>query len=106
MTVSARNQQVGAITLDNASNNNTFLENLEEILISKGIPFDRDGNRIRYFPHVVNLACQAIMTELKADPRAPALSPASADPAHLDECARYAAALAQDPVGKCRSTPS
>lgn len=36
------------ITLDNASNNNTMMEELAEELHELGIPFDKDGNRIRY----------------------------------------------------------
>ncbi|KIM42939.1 hypothetical protein M413DRAFT_18544 [Hebeloma cylindrosporum] len=40
--------KIGVITMDNASNNNTFMEELEEVLIERGIPFDRDGNRIRW----------------------------------------------------------
>ena len=40
--------QVGQITMDNASNNNTMMEELEKIFRRRGIPFDRDGNRIRY----------------------------------------------------------
>lgn len=35
------------ITLDNASNNNTLMEELSTELEKLGIPFDKDGNRIR-----------------------------------------------------------
>jgi len=35
------------ITLDNASNNNTMMESLEERLKDKGVVFDKHGNRVR-----------------------------------------------------------
>jgi hypothetical protein len=38
---------MGMITLDNASNNNTMMEGLQRRFQEKGIPFDKDGNRIR-----------------------------------------------------------
>ncbi|KAI0649965.1 hypothetical protein C8Q79DRAFT_923408 [Trametes meyenii] len=49
---------IGCITLDNASNCGTMLEDLEQLLRAKGIPFHRTGNRIRCFPHVVNISVQ------------------------------------------------
>jgi len=46
------------ITLDNASNNNTLMEELATELEKLGIPFDKDGNRIRsvlqYFQSVAS----------------------------------------------------
>ena len=39
--------QIGWVTLDNASNNDTFMLKLEEELKRRGIPFDRVKNRIR-----------------------------------------------------------
>lgn len=38
------------ITLDNASNNDTLMAQLEEYMVSKGMDFDRHGNRLRYVP--------------------------------------------------------
>lgn len=40
--------KVGSITADNASNNNTMMEHLEERFRGAGVPFDRNGNRVRY----------------------------------------------------------
>ena len=40
--------QIGCITLDNASNNDTFMASLERELNARGIPFEQVGNRIRY----------------------------------------------------------
>jgi len=39
--------QLGQITMDNASNNNTLMAEIESELGRRGIPFDRDGNRLR-----------------------------------------------------------
>jgi len=41
-------QQIGWVTLDNASNNDTFMASLERELTARGILFDRVENRIRY----------------------------------------------------------
>lgn len=64
--------------MDNAANNNTFMEALERDMRRRQIPFKRSERRIRYghttifnfttfsfslrcFPHVVNLACQTVL---------------------------------------------
>lgn len=39
--------QLGTITMDNASNNDTFMVELEALLRGAGISFHRDHNRIR-----------------------------------------------------------
>ncbi|KAJ3871964.1 ribonuclease H-like domain-containing protein, partial [Lentinula edodes] len=39
---------IGQITLDNASNNNTMMSALDLELTKRDIPFDCDGNRVRY----------------------------------------------------------
>ncbi|KAM5532394.1 hypothetical protein V8D89_009926, partial [Ganoderma adspersum] len=51
-----RDLQVGCITLDNASNCETMMEDLARLLEARGISFSRDGNRLRCFPHVVNIS--------------------------------------------------
>jgi hypothetical protein len=40
--------QLGMITLDNASNCGTMMEELVLLLQAVGIPFDAEGNRIWY----------------------------------------------------------
>ncbi len=40
--------QLGCITLNNAGNCNTMMKHLERLLAEKGVPFHRDGNKIRY----------------------------------------------------------
>ena len=70
--------KIGWITLGNASNNDTFLYHLEKLLRGKKIPFDATLRHIRSvhiaislctlivfcrcFPHIVNLACKAILS--------------------------------------------
>ncbi|KAJ2926565.1 hypothetical protein H1R20_g10525, partial [Candolleomyces eurysporus] len=59
--------KVSTITLDNASNNNTSMEEICDELRALGIPFDAAGNRIRCFPHIINLAVKAglgLLTQL------------------------------------------
>ena len=41
--------------MDNASNNNTMMEAVEHTLRRRGIPFDRDGNRIWCVPASTNI---------------------------------------------------
>ncbi|KAJ8489040.1 hypothetical protein ONZ45_g13718 [Pleurotus djamor] len=48
--------KIGAITMDNASSNDTLMEHLALMLNEKGIEFDKEANRIRCFPHVINIA--------------------------------------------------
>ncbi|KAJ3572595.1 hypothetical protein NP233_g2975 [Leucocoprinus birnbaumii] len=54
--------KIGSITLNNASNNDTFLTSLKASLGSWGILFDNMKQRIRCFPHVTNLACKAVLS--------------------------------------------
>ena len=74
--------KIGSITADNAANNNTMMRHLEVRFRTAGVSFDHNGNRVRYrslftrsqhaqyeinrcFPHVINLAVQAIYATLK-----------------------------------------
>lgn len=95
--------QIGWITLDNASNNDTLLTSLERTFKSMNIPFSHIKNRIRCFPHIVNLACQAVLTSItntefaKDDPNIPEYVPAGPPPeSFLD-------ALERDPVATVRA---
>ncbi|KAF8667727.1 Encoded by [Rhizoctonia solani] len=56
--------KIGCITLDNASNNNTLMQELAQAFESRGIEFDEKENWIRCFPHVMNLAVNAILKSL------------------------------------------
>ncbi len=48
--------QIGMITLDNASNNNTMMEEMASELGKLDIPFNVDGNRIRCVHQLTNLS--------------------------------------------------
>lgn len=50
--------------MDNASNNNTMMEAVERMLRMRGIPFDRDGSRIRYVPGPTTNSFQSLCTHL------------------------------------------
>ncbi|KAJ7498281.1 hypothetical protein B0H11DRAFT_2155600 [Mycena galericulata] len=64
------------------------------------VQFDADGNRIRCFPHVINIAAQTILKELKENPRIPVL--ASSSSLSFQQLHAYADALESDPVGQGR----
>jgi hypothetical protein len=53
--------QVGHWTLDNASNNATFMQELEILLHLRDINFYTDDQRIMCFPHIVNIWCQHVI---------------------------------------------
>ena len=57
---------------------------------------------VRCFPHVVNLAVQAILNELKKNPYTPILT-ASSDPVQGAQLQAYADVMVSDPVRKCRN---
>ncbi|KAI0916313.1 hypothetical protein AcV5_003286 [Taiwanofungus camphoratus] len=107
----ATEARIGMITLDNVSNCGTMMEELERLLREKGIPFDRDGNRIRCFPHVVNISVQTGLKQLTTvDPLVYAddtvstddMDAAASNPALLADM-EYMEALREDPVSKARS---
>jgi hypothetical protein len=54
---------VGYWTLDNASNNGTFMEEMEHLLHLHDIDFDHLDRRIMCFPHIINICCQHILSE-------------------------------------------
>jgi hypothetical protein len=56
-----------AVTTDNATNNDTFLAELEGICRQRGIRFTKAGNRVRCIAHVINLAVQDFLKALKSE---------------------------------------
>ncbi|GLB37947.1 putative encoded by [Lyophyllum shimeji] len=50
--------RIGMVTLDNASNCGSMMEFVALLLRDMGVYFDKEGNRIRCFPHIINLADQ------------------------------------------------
>jgi hypothetical protein len=57
---------------------------------------------LRCFPHIINIAAQTVLKELKENPRAPVLA-SSSDPTRRAHLEQYANALATDPVGGART---
>lgn len=119
--ISGYSVKLGHITLDNASNNNTLMQELEEVFVTRGVLFERQSNRIRYvlhilaarlvliplnscFPHVINLAVQAILDALPFSAQS-FRSAAQADKKTLDKTTLdYLMALESEPVDICRDS--
>lgn len=57
--------KVLALTMDNASNNDTFMEFLRKHGIEVGVGLSAIANRVRCMPHILNLAVQDILACLK-----------------------------------------
>ncbi|KAI0309876.1 hypothetical protein OF83DRAFT_1071370 [Amylostereum chailletii] len=84
---------------------------LERRLLTEfNVRFSADDNRIRCFPHVVNIAVQTALKSLSSSsPDPDPLSPDSPTPVHISPFdissisdAAYALALSMDPVGRAR----
>jgi hypothetical protein len=115
--VSVKTIQSGLWTLDSAGNNGTFMVHLGHLLAAEPglvIEFDPEGNRIRCvgklvlidivdfngshscFPHVINIATQTVLKELKENPRLPVVTSSSSLP--FAQLAAYADAVESDPI--------
>jgi hypothetical protein len=82
---------VGHWTLDNAENNMTFKKALQhELVVNRDIAFDYLDNRIRCFPHIINLCALRAVESLEGKPRA------RVDGEESDDDPR-------NPITKCRS---
>ncbi|PKY60469.1 hypothetical protein RhiirA4_301415, partial [Rhizophagus irregularis] len=55
-----------SVTMDNASNNVTFLQAVENELSKKFIDFNSKDKHVRCLAHVMNLAAQQALITLKA----------------------------------------
>lgn len=60
--------KIQAITTDNAANNMTFLQHLETTCQEQSIPFQAENRHVRCLAHVMNLAVQDFLAELKSQP--------------------------------------
>jgi hypothetical protein len=56
--------KIGAITMDNASNNDTAMESFTKHLKDRGIGYNPQHQRIRCFAHVLNIAMQDTLKSL------------------------------------------
>ncbi|CAB5359159.1 unnamed protein product [Rhizophagus irregularis] len=59
-------EKIFAITSDNATNNDTFMKYLENTCQKKNISFDAINNHCRCIAHIMNLAVQEILKQIKA----------------------------------------
>lgn len=57
--------KVSSVTMDNVSSNDTFMDFLSQHAIAAGTYISKPNNRIRCLPHVLNLAVQDILADLK-----------------------------------------
>ncbi|CAE6411444.1 unnamed protein product, partial [Rhizoctonia solani] len=96
--------KLGLITLDNASNNDTFMAQLEVYMAARGMDFDRHGNRLRCFPHVINLAVQDILAALADSAVEFQRTEESKGSTLTDEVVAYLNALSTSPHDRVRRT--
>ncbi|PPR08205.1 hypothetical protein CVT24_001392 [Panaeolus cyanescens] len=100
--------KMGQWTLDNAGTCNTSMEKIKQCCDKDFIMFSADGNRIRCFAHIINIAAQTIVKEFKENPdqvisedeRLTMLDDVIADRKAYQE------ALLSDPPGKARKIVS
>ncbi|KAJ7045011.1 hypothetical protein C8F04DRAFT_1174003 [Mycena alexandri] len=57
--------KMGHFTMDNASNNATFMTHLSILLAERGLDFDADQNYIHCFAHIINLCSQAVIRAME-----------------------------------------
>lgn len=55
--------QVGHFTLDNATNNGMFMEELKHLFHVREVPFCHLDNRIMCFAHIINICCQHVIKD-------------------------------------------
>ncbi|KAJ6576095.1 hypothetical protein DFH09DRAFT_915101 [Mycena vulgaris] len=81
-----------------------MMEQIQRELCALGIPFDYEGNRIRCFPHVINLAVKAGLKELTELPDyEPGMFEEDIEiPQALRDDPEYWDALKLDPIGGVR----
>lgn len=56
-----------AISTDNASNNDTMFQNFANICAREDVNFDPPNQRVRCLGHIINLAVQNTLKDLKAE---------------------------------------
>jgi hypothetical protein len=80
------------------SNNNTFMEELERILVHKGIQFNAQENHVRCYPHIINLCAQAVVASLSMTD----FWDDDEKSEHPPEHQMFEEAIAHDPIGLAR----
>ncbi|KAK7012539.1 ribonuclease H-like domain-containing protein [Favolaschia claudopus] len=99
-------KHLGQITLDNATVNDAFMRELQLLLLAEfgdSVVFHPEGNRIRCFPHVINIGVTTVIVALTEDgARFEVLQTEDRSEMSYDELSRYADAVAEDPIGRGR----
>ncbi|KAF7372427.1 HAT family dimerization domain-containing protein [Mycena venus] len=100
--IASKISRLGWVTLDNASNNDTFMTFLEIEFDKRKIPFRKSERHIRCFPHIVNLACKAVLGAITdMDFAASGSADFIPDPTRATT---FLDAIARDPVATIRTT--
>jgi len=55
------------IATDNATNNDTMFSHLTDLCAADGVKFDPPNQRVRCLGHIINLAAQLVLKNLKAE---------------------------------------
>ncbi|QRV97171.1 hAT family dimerization protein [Ceratobasidium sp. AG-Ba] len=97
-------KKLGLITLDNASNSDTLMAQLEAYMVKQGLDFDRHGNRLRCFPHVINLGVQTILPALPSSSQEFRKSAQRFGQKIDDQLERYLLALESEPHNRTSDT--
>ncbi|EUC59354.1 hAT family dimerization protein, partial [Rhizoctonia solani AG-3 Rhs1AP] len=102
---------IGHITSDNASNNNTMMDELKCVFDSRGIHFDPEESRLRCFPHIINIATQAYLHALPASAEKfqkecaeKGIQLSEAQSGYLDGLRSDAVSACQETAKACRSS--
>ncbi|KAK7000830.1 ribonuclease H-like domain-containing protein [Favolaschia claudopus] len=99
-------KHLGQITLDNATVNDAFMRELHLLLLAEfgdSVVFHPEGNRIRCFPHVINIGVTTVIVALTEDgARFEVLQTEDRSEMSYGELSRYADAVAEDPMGRGR----
>ena len=53
--------EIGHITMDNASNNDTMMKSLETLLAAHDIPFDAVDRRVMCYAHIIDLSSRRVI---------------------------------------------
>lgn len=96
------NLKIGHFTLDNASNNDTAMAALAQLLEDeRELPFDPDERRVRCFPHIINICVQHTLDSFTDADFTNVPTRWGNPPINKAE---YVAAVRRDPVGLARDT--
>jgi hypothetical protein len=89
--------------MDNASNNGTFMQELEVLLSERDIEFDARDRQIRCFPHIIHICVRHVIDSFSASTfEEIAHTWVDAFPNQADR-QQYAAAVKKDPIKRGRA---